>query len=123
MTAGLPLMKNVLTPLAKSVFIPLQLTATIPATDAAIQKKILGSDTTALLTSNEEMEDIMKIVRLLEKLGSLIKGITETIKNEATEQKGGFFSILSGTLADSLLGNALIGQGVVIAGEVTIQTF
>ena len=65
----------------------------------------------------------MKIVRLLEKLGSLIKGITETIKNEATEQKDGFFSILSGTLTDSLLGNALTGQGVVIAGEVTIQTF
>ena len=56
------------------------------AADTAIQKKIYGSGTTALITSNEEMKDIMKIVQTLEQSG--IKGISETIKNEAKEQKG-----------------------------------
>ena len=60
------------------------------ATDAAIQKKIYGSGTIALVISNEEMEDIMKIVKSLEESGLPIKGISETIKNEATEQKGRF---------------------------------
>ena len=57
MTAGLPLMKSVLTPFAKSVLIPLALTVAASATDAAIQKKIYGSGTTALIISNEEIED------------------------------------------------------------------
>ena len=62
---GLPLMKNVLKPLAKSVFIPLGLTAASPATDAAIDKKMFGSGNTTLIISNEEMNDIMKIVKTL----------------------------------------------------------
>ena len=82
MTAGLPLMKSVLTPLAKSVLLPLTLSAGMSAADAAIQRKMYGSGTTALLISNEEMEDIMKIVKFLEESGLLIKGISETIKNE-----------------------------------------
>ena len=61
MTVGLPLMTNVLTQLAKSVLIPFGLTAAASATDTAI-KKNCGSGTTALTISNEEMEDIMKIV-------------------------------------------------------------
>ena len=60
MTAGLPLMKSVLTPLAKSFFIPLGLSAGTPTADAAIQKKIYGWGTTKLIISNEEMENIMK---------------------------------------------------------------
>ena len=60
MTAGLPLMKSVLTPLAKSFFIPLGLSAGTPTADAAIQKKIYGWGTTELIISNEEMENIMK---------------------------------------------------------------
>ena len=52
---------------------------------AAIQNKIYGSCTTALIISNEEMEDIMKIVKLLEEPGLLIKGISNSIKNEAKE--------------------------------------
>ena len=52
------------------------------ATDAAIQKKIFGSSTTALINSNEEMEDIKKIVKSLQESGLLIKGISETIKKE-----------------------------------------
>ena len=76
-------MKNVLKPLAKSVFIPLGLTVAASATDAAIHKKIFGSNMTTLIISNEEMDDIMKIVKLLEESGLLIKGVRETIKNEA----------------------------------------
>ena len=59
----------------------------------------------------------MKIVKSLEESGLLIKGISETIKNEAKEQKGRFLSISLGTLAASILGNALAGKGVLRAGE------
>ena len=83
MTTGLPLMKNVLTPLAKSVFIPLGLTAAASATDADIQKKICGSWKTALIIYNEEMGDIMKTFKSLEDSRLLIKGIGTTIENEA----------------------------------------
>ena len=65
MTVGLPLMKNVLTPLAKSVLIPSGLSAWMSATDAAIQKKNYGSETTALTISNGEIKDIMEIVKPL----------------------------------------------------------
>ena len=57
---GLPLMKNVLKPLAKSVLIPLGLTAAGSETHATIRKKIVGSAITTLIISNEEMFDIMK---------------------------------------------------------------
>ena len=63
MTASLPLMKRLLTPLAKSLLTPLGLSAGMSAADAAIQKKICGSGSTALIISIEEMEDIMKIVK------------------------------------------------------------
>ena len=66
MTAGLPLMKSVLTPLAKNVLLPFGLSARISAADAAIQKKVYGSGTTALIISNKEIKDIMKIVKSLE---------------------------------------------------------
>ena len=59
---GLPLMKNVLKPSAKSVLIPLGLTRSASATDAAVHKKMFGSGTTTLIISNEEINDIMKIV-------------------------------------------------------------
>ena len=81
MTAGLPLMKSVLTPLAKSVMLPFGLSAAIPAADAAIQKAIYGSGRT-LIISNKEVEDIMKIVKSLAESWLLIIGISETIKNE-----------------------------------------
>ena len=110
-------MKNVLTPLAKSVLLPIGLLAEMSAADAAIQKKIYGSGTTALLIPNKEIEDIMKIVKSLEESGLLIKRISETIKNETKEQKGGFIPLLLGTLDASLLGSALTGRGVIKAGE------
>ena len=76
-------------------------TAAASITDAATQKKIYGSGITSLITSNEEMEDIMKIVKSIEKSGLLIKGISETIRNEAKKQKSRFLRMLLGTLAAS----------------------
>ena len=90
----LPLMGNILNPLAKSILIPLGSTAAISATDAAIHKKILGSGFTTLIISNEEMNHVIKIVKSLEESWLLIKGVTETIKNEAKDQRGGFLGML-----------------------------
>ena len=56
------------------------------------------------------MEDLIKIVKSLEDSGLLINGVTETVQNEVKEQKGGFFSMLLGTLVASLLGNLLTGK-------------
>ena len=67
------------------------------------------------------MEDILKIVKSLEDSGILLKGVSETIKNEAKEQKGGFLSMLLGTLGASLLGDILFGKGVIRAGEETAR--
>ena len=85
MTVDLPLIKNVLTPLVKGALSPLGQWATASATDAAVQKKIYGSDTTALKVSNEEMEDILKTIKSAEESGLLIKEISVTLKNEAKE--------------------------------------
>ena len=90
----MPLIGNVLKPLAKSLLIPLGLTAAASATDAAIHRKMFGSRVTTLIISNEEMNDIMKIVKLIEKSGLLIKGVSETINKELKEGKGGFLEML-----------------------------
>ena len=74
---GLPLIKNVIKPLAKSVLIPLELTAVASAADAGIHNKILGSGNTTLIISNDEIHDIIKIVKSLKYSGLLIKGVTE----------------------------------------------
>ena len=124
---GLPLMKSVIKPLAKSVLIPLGLTAAASAADAGIHKKILGSgnNNTTLIISNDAMDDISKIVKSLEDSGVLLKGVSKTIQNEAKEQRGGFLSMLLGTLGASLLGDilskGLSGKGVIRAGEGTIR--
>ena len=78
---GLPLIKSVIKPLAKSVLIPLGLTAAASAADAGIHKKILGSgndnnNNTILIISNVEMDDILKIVKSLEDSGVLLKGVS-----------------------------------------------
>ena len=91
---GLPLIKNVIKPLAKCVLIPLGLTAAASAADAGIHKKILGSGNTTLIISNEEMNDIMKIVQACEDSNILLKEVTKTIENETKEQKGGFLSVI-----------------------------
>ena len=116
LTTGLPLIKNVVKLLAKSVLIPLGLTALASAAEAGIHKKILGSgnnNNTILIISNDEMKDIIKIVKSLEDSGLLFKGVSETIQNEAKEQKRGFLNMLLGTLGASLLGNVLAGKEVI----------
>ena len=104
----MPLLKSVIKPLGM-----LGLTAAASATDAAINKKIIGSGTATLIISNNEMNDILKIVTSLEDSGVLLKG--------AKEQKGGFLSMLLGTLGASLLGNMPAGRGVTRSGEGTIR--
>ena len=103
----------------------LGLTAAASATDAAINKKIFGSGTTTLIISNDEMNSILKIVKSLEDSEILLKGVGETIRHEAKEQKGGFISMLLGPLGASLLGDLLTknlsGSGVIKAGEGTIR--
>ena len=79
-------MKNVLTPLAKSVLSLLGLRAGIAETDALIQKKISGLRTTTLIISNKEIEDLMKMFKCFEQSGLLIKGVGETIKNKANNR-------------------------------------
>ena len=74
---------------------------------------MFGSGFTTLILSNEEMNNIMKIVKSLEQSGLSVKGISETIKNQSKEQKVGFVGMLLGTLAASILRSALTGRGVI----------
>ena len=67
---------------------------------------------TTLIISNNEIEDIINIVKYLEDSNLLLKGVTERVQNEVKEQKGGFLSMLLRTLGASLLGNLLTGRGV-----------
>ena len=79
---------------------------------------MLGSGTTTLIISNDEMNDIVKIVKSLEDSGVILKGVSETIQHEAKKQRGGFLSMLLGILGASLLGNLLTGgKGVIRADE------
>ena len=114
---GLPLIKILIKPLARSVLIPLGLTAAASAADEGIHKKILGSVNTTLIISNEEINDIMKIIQALEDSDILLKGVTKTIKNETKDQKEGFLRMLLGTSGASLLGNLLTGKGILRAGS------
>ena len=72
---------------------------------------------TTLIISNDEMGDIIKIVKSLEDSGLLLKRVTETVQNEVKQQKGGFLSMLLVTLGASLLGNLLTGRAVNGAGK------
>ena len=124
---GLPLIENVIKPLARSVLIRLGLTAAASAGDAGILKELLGSGhnrplpsashNATLVISNDEIEDIVKIVKSLEYSGLLLKGVTDTFQNEVKEQKVGFLSMLSGTLGASLSVNILAGRGIDRAGK------
>ena len=96
--------------MAKSILVPLGLTAAASAADAGIHKKILRSghnNNTTLIISNDEMDDILKIVKSLEDSGVLLKGVSETIQNEAKEQRRGFLGMLLGTLGASLFSDLL----------------
>ena len=112
----LPLMKNVIKPLTKSVLISLALTAAASAADAGIHKKVLASgNMTTLIISNDKIHD--KMVKYLGDSGLLVKGTTETVQNEVEEKKKGFLSALLGTLGASLLGDLLISKGIYRAGK------
>ena len=94
-------------PLAKNILAPLGIEIASEI-DAEIQKKIHGSGTTTLIISNEEMNEVIEIVQALDDSNILLKGVTETIKNETKEQKFlGLLGMLLGTLGTSLLGNML----------------
>ena len=104
-------------PLAKNVLAPLRLPAAMSAIDGSIQKKKHGSGV-KLIIEQEDMNDIVKIIEALENFGILLKGVTKTIENETKEQKGGFLSMLLGTLGASLLGNLITGgKGMVRAAD------
>ena len=82
---------------------------------------MFGLGITTITISNEENNDIVKIVNSLEEFRLLIKGVSKTIIYEAKEQKGGYLAILLGTLGASLLGNMLAGKGVIRASEGKIR--
>ena len=67
------------------------------------------------------MKDFIKIVKSLEDSALQLKGVSETIQNEAEERKGGFLIMLLNTLGASLLGNILVGKGINRAGEGVIR--
>ena len=109
---------KVATPLAKNVLASLGLTAAMSAIDGSMQKKIHGSGVKLIIEEEEDMKDIMKIIEALENSGILLKGVSKTIENETKEQRGGFLSMLLGTLGASLLGNLLTGgKGIMRAGD------
>ena len=81
------------------------------------KKKKHDAGTTILIISNEEMNDIMKIVQALEESNNLLQRVTKSIKNEIKEQKGEFLVMLFGTLGASLLANLLAGKEILRAGS------
>ena len=103
--------------LAQSVLLEFGLSSAMLAADTVIQKKIYGTTTRALIISNEELEDIIKIVKLHEESGWILKRISETVKNEANKQKVRFLLMLLGTIAASILGSELAWKGVIRADE------
>ena len=71
-----------------------------------------------IIIEQEDMNDIMKIIKALENSGILLKGVSKTIENETKEQREGFLSMLLGTLGANLLGNLLTGgKGIMRAGD------
>ena len=120
-----PLLK-VAAPLVTKAWSILGLSAASSTMDAGIQKKIYGSRTTTLIISNNELNDIMKIVQALEDHDISLEGVTKTIKNETKQQRGGFLGMLMGTLGASLLGDILSkgllkGRDLVRAGEGVVR--
>ena len=107
---------KVVMPLAKNVLAPFGLTAAMSAIDGSIRKKIHGSGV-KLIFEEEDMQDIIKIIKELENSDILLKGVSKTIENEIKEQRGGFLGMLLGTLGASLLGNLLTGKGIMRVGD------
>ena len=113
----LPHLIKVASPILKNVALPLGLSAAMSGIDGAIQKKIHGSGTTVIF-SNEEVNDMIKIVKALEDSDILVKGVTETLQNDV--KKGGALPILPmllGTLGSSLIEILLSGRGLYRTGQ------
>ena len=85
------------------------------------KKKNYELGTTTLVFSNEDLNDIIKIVKSLEESFWLIKGVSATVENEVKEQKDRFLGMLAAMLPASLLGSALTGKDVVRGGDGVIQ--
>ena len=102
------------------MLIPLGSTAA-SAKDASFHQKMFESSVTILMISNEEMNDITKIVTWFEEFGLSTKSISETVNNKAKEKKGGFLGTLLIILGAILLGNLLTAKGPITAGEATIR--
>ena len=117
----LPLIGNLIKPLTKSVVIPLRLTGAASATDAAIHKKMFRLGINSFIISNEETNDFIKIVKSFKGFGILTKGVIETIKNEAKEEKARFLSILLHTVEASFTENLLINKRLMRAVEGAIS--
>ena len=119
---GLPLMKNILKPLAKSVLIPLGLTAVALATDAAIYKKMFGSGTTTLIISKKEMNDILKIIKSFEESGLLIKRVIVLLQLKMKQKnKRRISGNVIRRFSARLLENLLTGKETVITNKSTIR--
>ena len=114
MAAALPLMRNVLTPFAKSVLVPVHLIVEASATDQLFRKKIMVQE---LIISIEEINDIMKIIKCFQDTGLLIKFVSKTLENEVKNQKGGFLCVPAATLGASLLESMLSDKGMIGAGK------
>ena len=76
---------------------------------------------TTLIISNEDIKDILEIVKYLEDSDLLNKDVSKAIQNKSEEEKVGFLDILLGRLADSLLGNMIVDQGVIQATKGTMK--
>ena len=119
---GLPLMKNILKPLAKSVLIPLGLTAVALATDTAIYKNMFGSGTTTLIISNKEMNDILKIIKSFEESGLLIKRVIVLLQLKMKQKnKRRISGNVIRRFSARLLENLLTGKETVITNKSTIR--
>ena len=102
--------------------VPLGFTAAASVTDAAIQQTIFGSGRSTLILSNENLNDIMKIVKSLEDTRLLKKSVSETVENEVNLKKGGFLCMLTAALGNILLVNLLTDKGVAKDGSGGIRT-
>ena len=126
MRAGLPLQKSVLIPIAKNVLLPFASSVKMSAGDAATPKKIYVLSTTALIILDEEINDIMKIVKSLKESNLLIKGVSKTINNDNKEQKKISFNAIRNIscqyVRKCITGREVIraGKGAIKAGEGTI---
>ena len=114
---ALALIKNVFTSLTESLLLPSGLTETVSTTDEGIQKRCFRSGMTNLILSNEELHDIMKMVKSYKHACLLIKVVSKTTDNDAKKQKAGFLAMLLGTLAVNVLGNILAGKEEIRASE------